>query len=109
MISYFHITRGNQQQQTGIVVLSPCTITYQKPFSSRQNNRNNSLQPEQEPASGSKRWAGEANQSALFTHADEWMVSIEKTGSAGPAEQLTVQGRLIQEEKRTGRGNIQPR
>jgi hypothetical protein len=109
MTSFSQITNQIERHKAGNPLLFRFTNTYLKPYSSRQNNRNDSLQNEQEPASGSKHWAGEANQSALFFNPDEWMVAIEKTGSAGPAEQLTVQGRLIQEEKRTGRGNIQPR
>lgn len=109
MNDIIHISNHNSCHKAGIPVLFPHTNNYQKPFSSRQNNRNYYPLPEQEPASGSKQWSGEAKQSAIFINSDEWMVRIEKPGPAGPAELLTIQGRLIQEEERSGRGKIQPR
>lgn len=109
VISYFHIIKLNDRHKSGSPVLFADTDTHQISFSSRQNNRDNYLLPEQEPASGSIQWPGEANQSAHFIQTDEWMTTIEKQGQAGPAELLTVPGWLIHEVQRSGRAKIQPR
>lgn len=109
MTNSAHISNQVDRHKAGNSLLFPYTNTFKKSYSFRQNNRNIYLLPEQEPASGTKQGSGEAKQSAIFINTDEWMVNTEKKGLAGPAELLTVQGRLIQEEQRSGRGKILPR